>query len=235
MNDGRKQMNKVLLIDDDVELTTLLQEYLAEEGYDVATDTDGRAAIAAAAGNSVDIIVLDIMMPRMNGIEVLQRIRKISQVPVLMLTARGDDVDRISGLNLGADDYVPKPCSPGELAARLRAILRRASQSVVGTSTDTLKAGRLAMHPGNRTAEWLGEPLELTGTEFSLLEVLARNAGQLVSKQDISKRAFGKPLAPFDRRIDVHISSVRQKLGLREDGQSWIQSVRGQGYQLLLD
>lgn len=228
-------MNKVLLIDDDVELTTLLQEYLAEEGYDVATDTDGRAAIAAAAGNTVDIIVLDIMMPRMNGIEVLQRIRKLSRVPVLMLTARGDDIDRISGLNLGADDYVPKPCSPGELAARLRAILRRASQPAVGASTDTLKAGRLAMHPGNRTAEWCGEPLDLTGTEFSLLEVLARNAGQLVSKQDISKRAFGKPLTPFDRRIDVHISSVRQKLGLRVDGQSWIQSVRGQGYQLLVD
>ncbi|MEF0941342.1 response regulator [Rhizobium sp. BR 362] len=228
-------MNKVLLIDDDVELTTLLQEYLIEEGYEVITDTDGRAAIAAAAGNTVDIIVLDIMMPRMNGIEVLQRIRKLSQVPVLMLTARGDDIDRISGLNLGADDYVPKPCSPGELAARLRAILRRTGQAATGASTDTLRAGQLVIHPGSRTAEWRGEALDLTGTEFSLLEVLARGAGQLVSKQDISKRAFGKPLTPFDRRIDVHISSVRQKLGLREDGQPWIQSVRGQGYQLLVD
>jgi two-component system OmpR family response regulator/two-component system response regulator CpxR len=228
-------MSKVLLVDDDVELTMLLQEYLIEEGYDVATDTDGRAAIAAAAGNAVDIIVLDIMMPRMNGIEVLQRIRKLSQIPVLMLTARGDDIDRISGLNLGADDYVAKPCSPGELAARLRAILRRAGQSAGGASTDTLKAGLLVIHPGNRTVEWRGQPLDLTGTEFSLLEVLARSAGQLVQKQDISKRAFGKPLTPFDRRIDVHISSVRQKLGLREDGQSWIQSVRGQGYQLLVD
>lgn len=228
-------MNKVLLIDDDVELTTLLQEYLAEEGYEVETDTDGHAAIAAAASNAVDLVVLDIMMPRMNGIEVLQRIRKLSQVPVLMLTARGDDIDRISGLNLGADDYVTKPCSPGELAARVRAILRRASQPAAGGSTDTLRAGRLVIHPGNRTAEWSGEPLDLTGTEFSLLEVLARNAGELVSKQDISKRAFGKPLTPFDRRIDVHISSVRQKLGLRKDGQSWIRSVRGQGYQLLVD
>lgn len=228
-------MNKVLLIDDDIELTTLLQEYLVEEGYDVETNADGRAAIAAAAGSSVDIIVLDIMMPRMNGIEILQRIRKLSQIPVLMLTARGDDVDRISGLNLGADDYVPKPCSPGELAARLRAILRRSNQSAVVGANDMLKAGGLVLHAGNRTAEWYGRSLDLTGTEFSLLEVLARNAGQLVSKQDISKRAFGKPLTPFDRRIDVHISSVRQKLGSREDGQSWIQSVRGQGYQLLLD
>ncbi|TGV12192.1 response regulator [Mesorhizobium sp. M8A.F.Ca.ET.173.01.1.1] len=228
-------MNKVLLIDDDVELTTLLQEYLVEEGYDVATGTDGGTAIASAARNAADLIVLDIMMPRMNGIEVLQRIRKLSQVPVLLLTARGDDIDRISGLNLGADDYVTKPCSPGELAARVRAILRRANQPAVGASTDTLRAGPLVIHPGNRTAEWDGQLLELTGTEFSLLEVLARHAGQLVPKQDISKRAFGKPLAPFDRRIDVHISSVRQKLGLRDDGQSWIRSVRGQGYQLLLD
>ena len=228
-------MTKVLLIDDDVELTTLLQEYLTEEGYDVATDTDGRAAIAAAAGNTVDIIVLDIMMPRMNGIEALQRIRKLSQIPVLMLTARGDDIDRISGLNLGADDYVPKPCSPGELAARLRAILRRVHQPASGASTDVLEVGRLVIFPGKRTVEWRGEALELTGTEFTLLEVLARNAGQLVSKQDISKQAFGKPLAPFDRRIDVHISSVRQKLGLRADGQPWIRSVRGQGYQLLVE
>ncbi|MBB4351721.1 response regulator [Aliirhizobium cellulosilyticum] len=228
-------MSKVLLIDDDVELMTLLQEYLMEEGYEVVTDNDGRVAISAAADRSVDIIVLDIMMPRMNGIEVLQRIRKVSQIPVLMLTARGDDVDRISGLNLGADDYVPKPCSPGELAARLRAILRRAGQSTNVETADAVKAGRLVLHSGSRTAEWDGVPLELTGTEFSLLEVLTRSAGQLVSKQDISKRAFGKPLTPFDRRIDVHISSVRQKLGIRDDGQSWIQSVRGQGYQLLVD
>lgn len=228
-------MNKVLLVDDDTELTTLLREYLSEEGYDVSTANDGRAAIAAATNNSVDIIVLDIMMPRMNGVEVLQRIRKLSQVPVLMLTARGDDIDRISGLNLGADDYVPKPCSPGELAARLRAILRRASQSTNLGINDVLTAGFLVLYSGNRTAEWRGEPLELTGTEFSLLEVLARHAGQLVSKQEISKKGFGKPLTAFDRRIDVHISSVRQKLGQREDGQSWIQSVRGQGYQLLVD
>lgn len=228
-------MTKVLLVDDDDELTNLLQEYLSEEGYDVSTASDGRAAIAAATDNSVDLIVLDIMMPRMNGIEVLQRIRKQSQIPVLMLTARGDDVDRISGLNLGADDYVPKPCSPGELAARVRAILRRTSRSAANASNPPVRAGRLVLYPGRRAAEWDGEPLELTGTEFSLLEVLARNAGRLVSKQDISKRAFGQPLTPFDRRIDVHISSVRQKLGRRVDGQSQIQSVRGHGYQLLLD
>lgn len=228
-------MTKVLLIDDDVDLTTLLQEYLAEEGFEVTATSDGRAGVAQAAANSVDIIVLDIMMSEMNGIDVLQRIRRSSPVPVLMLTAKGDDVDRIAGLNLGADDYVSKPCSPGELAARLRAILRRSVPAGAGTGPDAVRAGELVMHPGTRTAEWRSRPLELTGTEFSLLEVLARNAGQLVSKQDISRHAFGRPLTPFDRRIDVHLSSVRQKLGLREDGQSWIQSVRGHGYQLLQD
>ncbi|MBE3637240.1 response regulator [Mangrovicoccus algicola] len=228
-------MTRILLVDDDTELTALLQEYLSDEGFGVATNTDGRAAVAAAVASSVDLIVLDIMMPAMNGIEVLQRIRRQSQVPVLMLTARGDDIDRIAGLNLGADDYVPKPCSTGELAARVRAILRRSGQPAGTAELAPIRAGRLVLDPGNRTAEWDGHLLDLTGTEFSLLEVLARKAGQLVSKQDISKQAFGKPLTPYDRRIDVHISSVRHKLGLRQDGQSRIQAVRGQGYQLLLD
>ncbi|OOY28439.1 DNA-binding response regulator [Thioclava sp. L04-15] len=228
-------MMKVLLVDDDMELTALLQEYLSEEGYDVSTAVDGRSAVNAAMNNAADLIVLDVMMPRMNGIEVLRRIRECSQVPILMLTARGDDVDRITGLNLGADDYVPKPCSPGELAARVRAILRRTSQSSQAEAKAPIIAGRLVLHPANRSAEWDGHALDLTGTEFSLLEVLARHAGELVSKQEISKRAFGQPLAPFDRRIDVHISSVRQKLGRRNDGQSQILSVRGQGYQLLVD
>jgi DNA-binding response OmpR family regulator len=226
-------METVLLVDDDVELTTLLREYLEEEGFSVSATDDGRSAVGLVTSGAIDIVVLDIMMPKMNGIELLQRIRRTSAVPVVMLTAKGDDADRIAGLNLGADDYVPKPCSPGELAARLRAILRRASRAA--PASDVLRAGKLVMHPASRVAEWRGHQLELTGTEFSLLEVLARNVGQLVSKQDISKRAFGRTLTPFDRRIDVHISSVRQKLGMREDGQSWIQSVRGQGYQLLQD
>lgn len=227
-------MEKVLLVDDDVELTTLLKEYLVEEGFEVSIAQDGRIAIGMASSSSVDIIVLDIMMPHMSGIELLQRIRRMSAIPVLMLTAKGDDADRIAGLNLGADDYVPKPCSPGELAARLRAILRR-TRRAAGSASEIVQAGDLVMHPGTRVAEWQGKPLDLTGTEFSLLEVLARSAGQLVSKQDISKRALGRSLTPFDRRIDVHISSVRHKLGARDDGQSWIQSVRGQGYQLLQD
>ncbi|MFN7090288.1 MAG: response regulator [Allorhizobium sp.] len=226
-------MTKVLLIDDDVELTNLLREYLTEEGFDVETTADGRIGVAEAMSSSTDLIVLDIMMPRMNGIEVLRKIRQMSDVPVLMLTARGDDIDRISGLNLGADDYVAKPCSPGELAARIRAILRRSGRTGREDSVEELRTGELVLYPSNRRAEWRGAQLDLTGTEFTLLEVLVRSAGQLVSKQEISIRAFGKPLTAFDRRIDVHISSIRQKLGIRTDGQSWIQAVRGRGYQLL--
>lgn len=224
-------MAKVLLIDDDSELTTLLSEYLVEEGFQVETSEDARVGIASAADQSVDIIVLDVMMPRMNGIDALQRIRRLGDVPVLMLTAKGDDIDRISGLNLGADDYVAKPYSPGELVARIRAILRRAGSRP--GDENILQVGDLALHPASRTAQWQGKPLELTGAEFNILEVLARNAGQLVPKQEISRRAFGRPLTPFDRRIDVHISSVRQKLGTRDDGTSWIRSIRGQGYQLV--
>jgi DNA-binding response OmpR family regulator len=199
---------------------------------------DGEGGAAEATRGSYSIVVLDIMMPRMSGIEALRRIRADSRVPVLMLTARGENVDRIVGLDMGADDYVPKPCTPGELAARIRAILRRTeSREPASTSSGSrvLQVGELALRPGSRTALWCGQPLDLTGTEFSLLDVLARHAGQLVSKDTISQQAFGRPLTRFDRRIDVHISSIRQKLGTRPDGQSWIQSVRGRGYQLLKD
>lgn len=225
-------MTKVLLIDDDVELTSLLTEYLTEEGFEVSSVHDGRAGVEEATSRHYDIAVLDIMMPRMNGIEALQRMRKAGDMPVLMLTAKGDNIDRITGLNLGADDYVSKPCTPEELVARLRAILRRSQKREAGES-GLLTSGGLTLHPGSRTAEWQGRPLDLTGAEYSILEVLARNVGQLVSKQEVSRRAFGQALTAFDRRIDVHMSSIRQKLGTRKDGQSWIRTVRGQGYQLV--
>lgn len=232
-------MPRVLLIDDDVELTEMLSLYLEREGFEVRALHDGDSGSAEALRGGYSIVVLDIMMPRMSGIEALRRIRAESQVPVLMLTARGENIDRIVGLDMGADDYVPKPCTPGELAARIRAILRRTgAREAAGAeqgSARVLRVGELTLWPGSRSAQWRGEALELTGTEFSLLDVLARHAGQLVSKDTISQQAFGRPLARFDRRIDVHISSIRQKLGTRPDGQSWIQSVRGQGYQLLED
>lgn len=231
-------MINVLLVDDDADLTSMLAQYLVGEGMAVDAVHDGEAGVEGALSGKYHIVVLDIMMPGLSGIDALRRIRAESQVPILMLTARGDDIDRIVGLDLGADDYVGKPCTPGELVARIRAILRRAGThptSVDSAGQKSLTVGQLAVWPGSRRATWMGHPLQLTGNEFCLLEVLARHAGQLVSKEDISQEAFGRPLARFDRRIDVHISSIRQKLGTRRDGHPWIQSVRGLGYQLMED
>ncbi|MGQ9370670.1 response regulator [Azospirillum sp. ST 5-10] len=229
-------MTKVLLVDDDVELTAMLAEYLVQEQFDADAVHNGEDGVAAALSGAYDIVVLDVMMPRFSGIEALRRIRQASRVPILMLTARGDNVDRITGLDLGADDYVPKPCTPGELVARLRAILRRTQPETASLSANVaVQAGPLVLWPGSRAATLDGLPLELTGTEFNLLMTLARSAGRLVSKQELSQRALGHPLTPFDRRIDVHISSIRQKLGPRGDGRSWIQTVRGMGYQLVLE
>ncbi|QNE50922.1 MULTISPECIES: response regulator [Enterobacteriaceae] len=236
-------MASVLLIDDDIELTAMLVKYLLHEGFLVTAVHDGESGVTEAMSDEYSIVVLDIMMPRQSGLDVLQSIRQKSAVPVLMLTARGDDVDKITGLNLGADDYVSKPCTPAELVARIRAILRRINSTNMTHGSDSsgivtseeLKVGPLYLWPGSRSAQWKGQLLELTGTEFNLLEVLVRHAGQLVSKQSISLEAFNRPLARFDRRIDVHISSIRQKLGSRVDGQPWIQSVRGLGYQFLKD
>jgi DNA-binding response OmpR family regulator len=229
----------VLLVDDDHELTSMLAQYLEGEGFDVQAVHDGELGAREAVGGGYAIVVMDIMMPRLSGIEALGRIRAQSTVPILMLTARGDNVDRIEGLDMGADDYVPKPCTPGELVARIRAILRRVDGRAAAPApiqaSAVLQAGALTLSPASRRALWFGAPLELTGTEYSLIEVLARHVGRLVSKDDISQEAFGRPLARFDRRIDVHISSIRQKLGSRDDGQSWIESVRGLGYQLLKD
>ncbi len=231
-------MHRILLIDDDVDLTSMLSLYLSREGLETRVVHDGQAGLSEALRGGYALVVLDIMMPRLSGMEVLRRLRSASSVPVLMLTARGDNVDRIVGLNMGSDDYVPKPCTPGELVARIRAILRRTESRHlpdVTNASHTLVAGALTLWPGTRQVHWNGQPLEVTGTEFSLLEVLVRHAGQLTSKQDISQAAFGRSLTRFDRRIDVHISSIRQKMGLRDDGRSWIQSVRGLGYQLLKD
>lgn len=227
-------MIKVLLVDDDVDLTSMLVEYLAQENFEGHAVHNGEDGVVAALGGGYAIVVLDVMMPRLSGIETLRRIRQSSRIPVLMLTARGDNIDRITGLDLGADDYVPKPCTPGELVARLRAILRRTEPRPAPPDA-IVEAGPLRLYPGSRTATLDGRTLDLTGTEFNLLEVLGRRAGHLISKQDLSQRALGRPLSPFDRRIDVHISSIRQKLGTRGDGRSWIQTVRGMGYQLVID
>lgn len=225
----------MLLVDDDDELTELLSDYLRSDGFDVETAGDGPRGVARALAGSFDIVVLDVMMPGFDGIEALRRIREASRVAVLMLTARGDDVDRIVGLELGADDYVPKPCTPRELAARLRAILRRMREATEAQeNAASIVAGPLEIRPGQRRANWRGAPLSLTSTEFDVLATLARQAGRVVGKDELSREALGRPLARFDRSIDVHVSSLRHKLGPRDDGSPWIETVRGRGYQFLL-
>ena len=227
-------MTRVLLVDDDIELGEMLTEYLEREGFGATAVSDGETGVAEALSGEYGIVVLDVMMPRMNGIEALRRIRvRDSRIPVLMLTARGDDVDRIIGLELGADDYVPKPCTPRELVARIRAILRRSGVAEDTIDDGPVQAGPLTMWPERREASWQGRPLELTSTEFNLLELMARKVGHVVGKDELSEHGLGRPLTRFDRSIDVHVSSIRHKLGPREDGQSWIQTVRGQGYQLV--
>jgi DNA-binding response OmpR family regulator len=227
-------MVNVLLVDDDVELSAMLKEYLEHEGFDVDVVHDGEAGVERALSGRYAIAVMDVMMPRLNGVEALRRIRMESRMPILMLTARGDGMDRVVGLELGADDYVPKPCTARELSARIRAILRRVmGESGAPGEVKALAVGPLTMWPEQRRAQWHDAGLELTSAEFNLLEVLARNAGRLVSKADLSEQALGRPLARYDRSIDVHVSSIRHKLGALPDGRSWIQTVRGMGYQFV--
>jgi two-component system OmpR family response regulator len=226
-------MIRVLLVDDDVELAAMLREYLQQEGFEATAVHDGEAGVREALTGHYAVVVLDVMLPRLSGVEALRRIRMRSRVPVLMLTAKGDDVDRIVGLELGADDYVPKPCTPRELVARLRAILRRSEGGTALGFGGPVSAGPLTLWPEKRHAEWDGRTLELTSTEFNLLALLARSAGRVVTKAELSEQGLGRALARYDRSIDVHVSSLRQKIGKLPDGRSYIQTVRGQGYQFI--
>jgi two-component system OmpR family response regulator len=229
-------LTKLLIIDDDVELAELFKTYLTEEGFTVTTIHSGLTGLDSALSGNYNLVILDIMLPDLKGTEILAHIRRESDIPVLMFTAKGDDVDRIIGLESGADDYVPKPCTPRELVARVRAILRRTEQAAARNSEDgPIQVGPLQIWSQKRAAYWFDRPLHLTSTEFNLLETLAQNAGKVVSKRELSEKALGRPLARFDRSIDVHMSSIRQKLGYQRDGRSYIQTVRGQGYQLVKD
>jgi len=228
-------MSRILLADDDVELTEMLSQYLAGEGFSVDAAHDGEAALAKARSGAFDLVVLDVMMPRMNGFDVLRELRAHSLMPVLMLTARDEDVDSIVGLELGADDYLPKPCNPRVLVARVRAILRRAVGNQPGDATGStppvLALGDIEMHTGTRGVSRAGDPVTLTSTEYAVLEVLLREAGHVVSKADLSERALGRKLTRYDRSLDMHVGSLRRKLGSLPNGSERIKTVRGVGYQ----
>jgi two-component system response regulator CpxR len=222
---------RLLLIDDDRELCALLREFLEGEGHEVRARHDGDSGLADACADEPDLVVLDVMLPGLNGLDVLRELRGRSEVPVVMLTARGDDVDRIVGLELGADDYVPKPFNPRELSARIRAVLRRAE--VTAAAPDRLRVGDLELDSGARTARCSDREIELTGVEFSLLEMMVREAGRVVARDELSQQVLGRRASTFDRSLDVHLSNLRRKLGPRPDGSERIKTVRGVGYQYL--
>lgn len=227
-------MERVLIVDDDEELCELVAEYLEPEGFSVEVTDDGLAGVERALANTYAIIVLDVMLPDINGFEVLRRIRAKSRTPVLMLTARGADVDRIVGLELGADDYLPKPFNPRELVARIQAILRRTRDITAAAAAtplpDTLIVGDVRLNTGARTVHRGGEPVELTSAEFDVLALMLAKAGRVVSREELSEAALGRPLAPLDRSIDMHVSSLRRKLGTEADGVERFKTVRGTGY-----
>jgi len=218
----------LLLADDDTELCALLREYFESEGFKVRLAHDGLAALDAARKPGLDLVVLDVMMPEMNGMDVLQELRKESRLPVIMLTARGDDMDRILGLELGADDYVPKPCNPRELLARIRAVMRR-SPGVADHGV--LLVDDLELKQGSRTISKAGEPVELTSTEFSILQSLLQHQGEVVTKRDLYVSALGREPVPHDRSVDMHVSNLRRKLGDDREGNNRIETIRGIGYQ----
>ncbi len=218
----------ILIADDDVELCELLKEFFQSEGFAVRMVHDGVAALNAASEPGLDLVVLDVMMPEMNGLDVLKELRKDSRLPVIMLTARGDDLDRILGLELGADDYVPKPCNPRELLARIRAVMRRASGSVTQA---LIQIDDLELNPGNRTLLKEGETVDLTSTEFSILQYLLQHRGEVVSKRDLYVTALGREPVAHDRSVDMHVSNLRKKVGPSADGESRIDTIRGIGYQ----
>lgn len=220
-------MDRVLIVDDDVQLCRLLTERLGSEGFTIEAVHDGMHGLERALSAEHALVVLDLMLPGMGGLDVLRRLRAKSPVPVLILTARGEDIDKILGLEIGADDYVPKPFNPRELIARIRAILRRTSR--VAASTGPLVAGDLRLDPQTREV-WANNVLvNLTSVEFTLLETLLRDAGHILTRDLLTESVLGRKLGPFDRVIDVHISNVRKKLGPSDHGQR-IKAVRGSGY-----
>ncbi|MGQ3887618.1 two-component system response regulator CpxR [Legionella sp. CNM-1927-20] len=220
--------SNILIVDDDIELTDLLEQYLEPEGFNVICVHDGESAVKKALNQPFDAIILDVMLPRLNGFEVLKAIREHLETPVLMLTARGDDIDRIVGLEIGADDYLPKPCNPRELVARLRAILRRTQK--IPAQRPIIELQDIVVDCSKRLATHHGQPMELTNAEFNILEMLIKSPGQAFSKEELTEYALGRKYTAYDRSIDVHISNLRNKLGDNDLGEPLVKTVRGFGY-----
>lgn len=238
-------MPKILLVDDDIELTELLAELLSLEGFETHVVHNGQEALDELEQNPYDLILLDVMMPVLSGIETLKQVRQKYTLPVLMLSARDDEIDRVLGLELGADDYLPKPFNDRELVARIKAILRRTANlkenAVDGIShspddeSKFLHFGGVELHPGRQQAIFDGKDLDLTGTEFALLQILMRHPGQILSRELLSLEILGKRLTPYDRAIDMHISNLRKKLPERNDNLPWFKTLRGRGYLLVTE
>jgi len=224
----------ILLIDDDVELCSMLTEYLGKNGFRVKTAHRGDLGLRAAQQRPWAMILLDVMLPGMDGFEVLKRIRAESSISVLLLTARGEDVDRIVGLEIGADDYLPKPFNPRELLARMRAVLRRKTPTTV-TAQAVLRVGDLELDTPARRVLRAGLRVDLTDVEFSLLEALMHSPGKVVNREDLSQAVLGRQFDPFDRSLDMHVSRLRRKLSNSGADENLVKTIRGVGYQLVLD
>jgi len=224
-------MDRILIIDDDVELASLVGEFLDSEGFRVEAVYDGERGLERGLSGEYVLVVLDVMLPGINGFEVLRRIRSTSSVPVLLLTARGEEVDRIVGLEIGADDYLPKPFNPRELVARIRAVLRRTREGKPGGQLpDVVEVAGVELDPATRTVRHEGQLVDLTSVEFNLLEMLLREAGRVVTRERLATSVLSRKFSPFDRSIDMHVSKVRKKLGDREGEAEHIKTVRGVGY-----
>src|SRR6202453_440314 len=224
---------RVLLVDDDRELCQMLTEYLEAEHFEVKSVHDGGDALGELELNDFEILILDVMLPSVGGFDVLRKLGASYETPILMLTARGDDIDRIVGLELGADDYLSKPFNPRELVARIRAILRRASiRPARGSAPDELIVGPITLHTGTHLVHVADKPVPLTGAEFRVLELLMRSAGQVISREAMTEQALGRKLVAYDRSIDTHISNLRRKLDLEAGKNPEIKNARGSGYTL---
>ncbi len=225
-------MAHILIADDDTELCQLLDEYLTQEGFTVTSAHSGASAADLVLAGEHDLMILDVMLPGLNGFDVLRKVRSQSQVPILMLTAKGEEVDRIVGLELGADDYLAKPCSPRELVARIRTIIRRANLAPpASTNGQVLTIGDVELAPATRDVIRNGDRIQLTAAEFDVLALLLGHAGELVTREQLCERCLGRKPVPFDRSIDMHVSNIRRKLGPAPDGGDRIKTLRGTGYQ----